>query len=435
LVIEIVYALYQDSLQIGHLFRQNCLFLRLSPAISKAIKVLVKSNSLIVKINNFTPEVQLCLNYMREEIFRNISKIIERDSKVTTYKFALLRGLIDIIQENSPYISFSGGRAHFPTGLLIEKWILFYYPILESPKEIPQINGNVNIAFMKQLRAVILFYRERGGFSTFYNDLKTKGIPKELNLDFLKLTQRLQNTITMMPMKHIGYSIYNTHYSIFDFQSPKSRLRATSLVDLQFLINNLGYFSIPIDYYDAFKVLGSFIGGQDSILFKWAEFSVKASGKSLSIESVVNEVLRSPITERDITESRKIYNSILKKESRVYCVWTGKAIAKYDVDHMIPFSVWKNNDLWNLLPSQAIINNQKRDKIPSPELIERRMDLILYYWKLVHQDQTDRFQKEMQVALLGKKPFSDWQHQAILQLQNNCKYLISNRGFDEWNIK
>ncbi len=200
---------------------------------------------------------------MREEIFKNISKIIERDSKVTTYKFALLRGLIDIIQENSPYISFSGDRVHFPTGLLIEKWILYYYPIMELPKKIPQINGNANLAFITQLKKTILFYKERGGFSTFYNDLKTRGIPKDFNQDFIELTNRLQDTITRMPMKHIGYSIYNTHYSIFNFQPPKSRRRTTSLVDLQFLINNFGSFSIPIDYYELFKVLGSFIGGQD----------------------------------------------------------------------------------------------------------------------------------------------------------------------------
>ena len=37
------------------------------------------------------------------EVFQNISKIIERDSKSTTYKFALLRGVIDIIKDNSPF--------------------------------------------------------------------------------------------------------------------------------------------------------------------------------------------------------------------------------------------------------------------------------------------------------------------------------------------
>jgi hypothetical protein len=69
---------------------------------------------------------------MNNEVFYNISKIIERDSKTTTYKFALLRGIIDIIQDNSPYISFLENRVHIPTGLLIEKWLIYYYPILQS---------------------------------------------------------------------------------------------------------------------------------------------------------------------------------------------------------------------------------------------------------------------------------------------------------------
>ncbi|WP_418887615.1 HNH endonuclease domain-containing protein [Leeuwenhoekiella marinoflava] len=42
------------------------------------------------------------------------------------------------------------------------------------------------------------------------------------------------------------------------------------------------------------------------------------------------------------------------------------------MDHVIPFSVWKNNDLWNLLPAAAHINARKRDKIPAPELIARQ---------------------------------------------------------------
>jgi len=49
---------------------------------------------------------------MNNEVFTNISKIIERDSKSTTYKFALLRGVIDVILDNSPYISFSKERVH-----------------------------------------------------------------------------------------------------------------------------------------------------------------------------------------------------------------------------------------------------------------------------------------------------------------------------------
>jgi CRISPR/Cas system Type II protein with McrA/HNH and RuvC-like nuclease domain len=370
---------------------------------------------------------------MHDEVFYNISRIIERDSKTTTYKFALLRGVIDIIQDNSPFIIISEDRAQFPIGLLIQKWMIYYYPILESSTYIPQINGNTNLAFGNHLNKIIASYKTLGGFSAFYNDLKNKGIPKHLQKDFFALAKQLRNTITKMPMKYIGRSISNDFYSIFKFDSGTNK-RNVSQIDLESLINNFGTFSIPKSYYEAFKILGSFITGQDSILLKWAEFSVNASGQNISIEKVVNEVLKSPITEREIAESKKIYNAILKREGKVFCVWTGKEISIYNVDHMIPFSVWKNNDLWNLLPSQPKTNNQKRDKIPSPELIEKQKDLILQYWELLNESLSQRFKKEIQVALLGNNTFAGWQQTGIKQLQSSCYYLISNRGFEEWKI-
>lgn len=368
-----------------------------------------------------------------DDVYYNISKIIERDSKSTTYKFALLRGVIDIIQDNSPYIIFKSDKVYFPLGLLIEKWMLYYYPILESSVYIPQINGETNLAFEKQFKKIIVEYINLGGFSAFYNDLKNKGIPKHIHSDFFALSKKLKETITKMPMKYIGRSICEEYYSIFQFEIENTKKTSIN-VDVEFLINSSGKFSIPIEYYKAFQVLGSFIGGQDSILFKWAEFSVKASGKNLSIGNVITEILKSPITERDVLESKKIYETILKKEGKVFCVWTGKAISSYDVDHMIPFSVWKNNDLWNLLPSQATTNNKKRDKIPSIDLIEKSKSLILYYWELINETQSQRFQKEMQIALLGNNPFSNWQETSIIQLKSCCNYLISNRGFEEWKI-
>lgn len=372
---------------------------------------------------------------MKNEIFTNISKIIERDSKVTTYKFALLRGVIDIIQDNSPYINFSNNRVHFPLGLLIEKWMIYYYPILESSISIPQINVNRNLAFETHLKKIISAYSNNNGLSAFYNDMRNKGIPRHLQNDFLTLAKKLGHTITDMPMRHIGYSINNSEYSIF-LWNKGNLTRNPERVDLEYLITNFGTFSIPLDYYKAFQILGSFISGQDSILFKWAEFSVKASGKKLSFANSVTEVMKSPITERDVIDSKKLYNSILKKDGLVYCVWTGKAITNYDVDHIIPFSIWKNNDLWNLLPSQSTTNHDKLDKIPSVDLIERRKDMILHYWELINKFQSQRFEKEIQVTLLGNHPFSDtnWQTTAIKQLQNSCNYLIANRGFQEWNI-
>ncbi|MBK6536886.1 MAG: hypothetical protein IPG09_03615 [Ignavibacteria bacterium] len=63
---------------------------------------------------------------MDEKVFLEISRIIERDNKSTTYKFALLRGTIDIIQENSPFISFSDNKTIFPFGLQMVNLLLSY---------------------------------------------------------------------------------------------------------------------------------------------------------------------------------------------------------------------------------------------------------------------------------------------------------------------
>ena len=371
---------------------------------------------------------------MNRNVFSNISKIIERDSKSTTYKFALLRGTIDIIQDNSPYIVENKGRIEMPTGLLIEKWLIYYYPILESKISIPQINGDLNLAFQSHFNNLISYYDNKGGFSAFYNDLKSKGIPKDIRRDFLKLTKSIKNTITKMPMKYIGRSVNQDFYSIYSYENNK-RLSNSSAIDIEILINDFGSFSIPVEYYEAFKLLGSFINGQDSILFQWAEFSVNASGKNLSVEKVINEILKTPITERDVEESKKLYKRIIESRGSVYCVWTGKKINKCDVDHVIPFSIWKNNDLWNLLPSTSTINqNEKKDKIPSPILIEKRKDIILDYWDIIYKEETERFRKEFQTALLGNQPFKSWKQNGIPKLKESCTYLIENRGFEEWKI-
>ncbi|MGY3211940.1 HNH endonuclease domain-containing protein [Mucilaginibacter sp. HD30] len=364
---------------------------------------------------------------MDQQTFRNINQILARDNKSSTYKFALLRGTIDLIEDNSPFILLKENRAHFPLGLLIEKWLVYYYPLAS----VPQINRSTQLAFAASLNGIVNFYEMRGGFSAFYNDLKSKGIPQEIQLVFIELVKKLAATITAMPMKYLGTSIYGKYYGIYQYE--RSRTRLTDNIDAEFLIHNFGVFSIPEEYYEAFQVLGSFVNGQDSILFKWAEFSVQASGQTLTTAQVLNEVLKSPVTERDVLESKALYRYILQTHGKVRCVWSGDTISRYDVDHIIPFTIWKNNDLWNLLPARADLNNKKRDKIPSPALIHERRELIMHYWELIHQHKQQRFRKELQTALLGYDNSTDWYEPAIAQLAKSCNYLISTRGFEHWN--
>lgn len=370
---------------------------------------------------------------MDKEIFYKINRIIERDSKTTTYKFALLRGIIDIIQDNSPYISHIDKKVIIPVGMLIEKWLIYYYPLIDSKEYIPQINGKSQIAFYSQFQKVINYYRTRGGLSAFYNDLRNKGISSDIKFEFILLSKKLKETIIKMPMKYIGRSISSHYYSIFKIENNVNRCRSES-IDTKFLIDRFGKFSIPFDYYEAFRILGSFLTGQDSILFKWAEFSVNASNNNLSTELIINEILKNPVTERDVNSSKSLYKSILRDSGEIACVWTGARITNYDIDHLIPFCIWKNNDLWNLLPSKKETNNRKRDKIPSPILLEKQKDLIIHYWEVIREHQLERFLKEIKISLLGENESVNWKNNAFNQLKKNCYYLINTRGFEEWKI-
>ena len=104
------------------------------------------------------------------ENFKTINTIIERDSKDTTYKYALLRGAVEISQEYQHLKRERGNRIEFPLGLLIEKWLLYYYPFIES--DIPQKAGEdkeaaKQISFRKTFRKITGFYAEQGTFSEF----------------------------------------------------------------------------------------------------------------------------------------------------------------------------------------------------------------------------------------------------------------------------
>ncbi|PRY12417.1 HNH endonuclease [Pontibacter ummariensis] len=370
---------------------------------------------------------------MDAQTFSNISKIIERDSKFTTYKFALLRGTIDIVQENSPFILVRGNVVEIPLGLMIEKWILYYYPILASPQLVPQINGkDKKLAFGKHFDEIIKHYRHHGGLSLLYNELRNQGVSLEIRDKFLNLSKSLKRTIVEQPMRYIGGSISNKHYSIFNYQGTSKRITCKSL-NTQWLVDSFGSFTIPFSYYEAFKVLGSFLGGTDSILFKWAEFSVSASRDALTTEKVIHEILKGPITKRDAKDSKDLYKSILGEKQQVECVWSGTNIVKYDVDHLIPFSVWKNNDLWNLLPASPKVNNQKRDKIASLTLLDKRKDTIIYYWELIQQKFNEKFFNELSISLTGYIDKQNWQNRAFEQLKKTSSSLINIRGYEEWN--
>ncbi|WP_457634847.1 HNH endonuclease domain-containing protein [Persephonella sp.] len=385
---------------------------------------------------------------MNIEIIKSLNFIIERDSKDTTYKFALLRSVIETVQYFDHLKKEEDNMVIFPLGLLIEKWILYYYPLIEN--KIPQKHGenksgsSKTLAFKPYLEKLVSFYKDKGGISVFYSDYKNGNLPEEIRFIFLELVKKLKSTITNMPMKYLGKSYYQKEYSIFNFNKDSNTIRKSDIgkikIDREFLIKNFGTFSFSKELYVVFIYFGSFLNGTESIIYKWAEFSAKMDeSKSISVEKVLEKLLTSPENERNVELSKKIYRRLLNKNGKIVCVWSKKPITEktLNIDHVLPFSIWQNNDLWNLLPAHKEINQNKKDKIPSPELIKNRSELISYYWRIVFSVCKDRFEKEIYTNLIGlNKNLSRNQlfTRGIISLTDKVKYLIDVRGYEPWNI-
>jgi hypothetical protein len=381
--------------------------------------------------------------------YQKINTIIARDSADATYKYALLRGVIEVCQQSSHLMESDPDRADrvwFPLGLLVEKWLLYYYPIFAAPTFIPQKNGETeeqesgkSVSFRRHFLPVIEYYRERGGISVFYNDYFRGQIPAGVQPAFLALIRAIRSTITNMPMKHLGYSQAKEHYSVFDFDRPLPRLPGDRPIDRAYLIECAGRFSTSRDLCTVFSYFGSFISGEECLLKKWAAFTAEADKtKAVSEEWMLALLTTMPTTERAIADARGIYRSALDGEGGLHCVWSGRTIpsaSEMHIDHLLPFSIWRNNDLWNLLPTLGSVNGKKSDRIPDPHFLKRRKEEIVGCWDLLHDRLPGRFEEEIRISLIGPRaPWSDWQDLALEHLAEKCTYLIEIRGYEAWAL-
>jgi hypothetical protein len=373
-------------------------------------------------------------------LLRELNSIIETDRADTTYKYALLRAISEICQENRK-CECSGGRYVLPFGAVIAKWLLYYYPIFDSQRFIPQKHNEKpvgkpgkKIAFREQFQQITDYYGDgNGGISEFYVNYLKGTIPTNLNSKLIVLLGQLRDAIRY-PMKHLGSKSYGKYNAIF-FDHKNGKRNTLQNVNPELVHTRFGDFSISKDHYNLFKLVGGFISGEASVLNKWAEFTVNANPKRcITYETITKILYEHPETERNTTDSKSFYNTLQESEP-ITCIWSGKKIApnELNIDHMLPFAHTKNNHLWNLLPSSKTMNSKKSDKIPSPSLLRKRKESILYYWHMLNTQFPKRFKAELQISLTGFKTSIEDLEPVFETLIQHAKYQINEKRLPKWD--
>lgn len=376
---------------------------------------------------------------MNANILQELSRIIERDRADTTYKYALLRATADICENYSQHEEHDGGRTYFPLGLLVDRWLYYYYPLIASPEFIPQKGSErplnekgKKVSFRKYFKKIIYHYKGIGDISQFQNEYEMGTFSEPMNNDLLVLLRDLKRTIIEYPMKHLG-SKKDDYYRIFRVED-KPPIRKQK-VSRKMVIKEFGTFSIPTEYYETLKILGSYVSGDASILNKWARFTVNADPEGhVTYEKIMRVLTTQHVTDRNVKDAEKLYKK-LQNEEVLTCTWSDKRISKrskMNVDHLIPFSLTRNNDLWNLLPTTMTANQRKKAKVPTPKVLQEKKKHIMYYWSLMREEYANRFGIEIQISLTGFRKDKVTLEDAFKAVTNWCDRLIS-KGYEEWS--
>lgn len=367
------------------------------------------------------------------EVLRDINYIIENDSTSSTYKYAFLKAVISACQKYEHLIKFDDNNVHIPLGLIIESWIVDYMPFVY--KQISQQNNkrilsnDIEELYHEIFKELKLNSPQNLDFAykQFIFAMQYSIHPTKIRDLFFKLSKKIATTIVTMPMKYIG----KNHYGIFQSEFLKFghvKIAKDQVFDKSFLINNFEYFSLSKDHYYIFRYLGQTLYGTSTIISKWKEKTLVLN-KNQEMINEIDKILTSIIDERDTTKSRQIFSG------KQICVWSGKIIEdnKMDIDHILPYSVWGNNDFWNLLPSDRNLNQkQKKDKIPTSKLIEKQADVIINYWKIYDKELSTIFQSQIKSSLINENEIS--YQKAIDSLCKKSDYLIYDRGYSAFEI-
>jgi len=374
-------------------------------------------------------------------------KIIEQESKTSTYKFALLRAIIDIISSQSPHIEHRQKEVAIPVFLITDKWLFYYWDLLAN--NYAQIHQNRSLVFENRLREIQNDHQLQN-YWDFNKEFHQRQYKIDLKSVFIDLGRSLNDTIIKNPVKYIGTSMGQGYNALFQIESGKA-VRSSSINGYLDLLTNSPKLLMDSSYFEALKIYGGLLSGTNSIIMNWVDFmekqryqNAKTSSGELQEQAIAYGkpsplaiLLQSETIARDTDQIRKFWCAQIESGQPVYCTWSGQQIKKTDdlaIDHAIPFSVLFNNDYWNLLPAKNAVNANKTDKIVSKTQLLASKTRILTAWQQYLQtpELADTFAAQCQISLTKAPNFTT--EDLLEKFREINDGFVTYRGMESWGI-
>ena len=346
-----------------------------------------------------------------------IETILNRDRKEATYKLALFRALAEIAtQESRQAVWREHGEVGIPIQRVAELWLHYYWPIFAADKPIPQSQAEgadgKSVKFRAALTGLIANFQGQGehrGLSSWHLAWSSNRLEPAVRSQLAMALKSIASTIKDGPVTYSGGALESGPVFRYDAASRQIVMQA--------------------DLWRELSLLGHWIS--DAVVLRWAALTQKfAYRQGITAGDVLPLLMARPEPKRATALARQAYQVAGVRQ----CTWTGKLLhADFAVDHVMPFSLWGNNDLWNLMPADPKINGSKSDKLPTGKLLSGRLDAVQDNWELLRSGLPEPF--DLQARHLLGRPLcagKGWKTELFARLREAVEVTAVQRGIGRW---
>jgi len=362
---------------------------------------------------------------MEKSAGRVISTILKHDNKITSYKIALIRAINDIAM-SYPDISSRGEHIAIPLKTLARFWLAYYFPFFDNGEYILQGNRSVrndilrnDMAFREDLFEFRNLWTKMIGFepspadgffiiNEFNLPRKRRNYQEELVNQYFELIGKISNTI-QMPIRYAGegqWSVFKKPIRFRDMRGDIIAIPGTDPNDKCLMVSN--------DLWLGFQEMSLYI--EALCIHEWSLFTEQKNENCKYERGFIYRLLTErPDNRRPLNWERNQVDILLMENKEFICPWTKKKInnnTKYDLDHLIPVSIYPINELWNIMPTDPYYNSHvKRNRLPTLEkLLNSKQDFRLAYDHYISLESTE------------KAIFEDVKYRFIGVLENNIDF-------------
>ena len=333
-----------------------------------------------------------------------IATILKHDNKTTSYKIALLRAINDLVLLY-PNLARTDQPVAVPLARLAELWTAYYWPFADERQPIYQgaralVSGQLrnDVSFrpaLTQLRqqwqaTVQLPAQPADGFFLL-TEMRT---PRRRATYAPALQQAYTQAVAaaakalLMPIRYAGpgeWTVFDKPTRLDQLPPQVQTLPGTRHQDVCLVVS--------ATLWEAFHRLSLYV--EALCLHEWSLFTetvTQDAGRLVTRGQVYTLLTARPDNRRPLTWERNQLDILLHENVRFVCPWTQKPLTQpqhYDLDHLLPVTVYTVNELWNLVPVDRQFNQHtKRDRVPDAQRLATAEPLLAQTYAAYQQSAT-----------------------------------------------